>query len=105
MIKNQGRPTEETEVKIIRAALYARVSTDDQRERQTIDSQVTALRELAPHWGLTLVDEYLDNGVSGMLPLEERPAGLRLAEDARAGKIDVVVFYKLDRWQGACGTS
>ena len=97
MIKNQGRPREETEVKIIRAALYARVSTDDQRERQTIDSQVTALRELAPHWGLELVGEYLDNGVSGTLPLEERPAGLRLTEDARAGKIDVVVFYKLDR--------
>ena len=39
----------------------------------------------------------MDNGVSGILPLEERPEGLRLADDARAGKLDVVVFYKLDR--------
>ena len=86
-----------SESTITRAALYARVSTDDQRERQTIDAQVTALRELAPHWDLEIVGEYLDDGVSGTLPLEERPAGLRLADDARAGKIDVVIFYKLDR--------
>ena len=86
-----------SESTITRAALYARVSTDDQRDRQTIDAQVTALRELAPHWDLEIVGEYLDDGVSGTLPLEERPAGLRLADDARAGKIDVVIFYKLDR--------
>jgi len=95
MIKNVGG--NETETKIIRTALYARVSTDDQRDRQTIDAQVTALRELAPHWGLEIVGEYLDDGVSGTLPLEDRPAGFRLAEDARAGSIDLVVFYKLDR--------
>ena len=46
-----------------RAALYARVSTDDQRERQTIDNQVGALRGFAPHSGLTIIDEYLDDGI------------------------------------------
>ena len=49
---------------VSRAALYARVSTDDQRDRHTIDAQVTALRGFAPHWGMTIVDEYLDDGVS-----------------------------------------
>ena len=32
-----------------RAALYARVSTDDQRDRHTIDGQITALQGFAPH--------------------------------------------------------
>lgn len=86
-----------TAPEIVKAAIYCRVSTDDQRERQTIDSQVAALRELAPHWGLEIVDEYLDDGYSGTLPLEGRPAGSRLAEDAKAGRFDVVMFYKLDR--------
>lgn len=56
-----------------RAALYARVSTDDQRERQTIDAQVDALRAFAPHWNITVVAEYLDNAASGTIPLVERP--------------------------------
>ena len=33
---------------IIRAAIYARVSTDDQAERGTIDAQVQALRQTVP---------------------------------------------------------
>jgi len=40
-----------------RAALYARVSTDDQRERQTIQGQVEALVGAAPHLGLEIVDQ------------------------------------------------
>ncbi len=82
---------------LLRAALYARVSTDDQRERQTIDGQVTALRNFAPHGGVGIVDEYLDDGISGTVPMGKRPAGLRLMEDAKAGKFDVVIFYRLDR--------
>ena len=80
-----------------RAALYAVVSTDDQRERQTIQSQVDALVGAAPHQGLEIVDQYLDDGWSGTLPMEKRPEGARLVEDAKAKKFDVVFFYKLDR--------
>jgi site-specific DNA recombinase len=81
----------------VRAALYARVSTDDQRERQTIQSQVTALRNSAPHWNMTIVSEYLDDGISGTVAMEKRPEGARLVRDAKDGKIDVVIFYRLDR--------
>ncbi len=81
----------------VRAALYARVSTDDQRGRQTIDNQVDALRGFAPHSGLNIIDEYLDDGISGTIRLEKRPEGARLVEDAKAHKFDVVIFYKLDR--------
>ena len=81
----------------LRAALYARVSTDDQRERQTIDNQVHALREFAPHWNMTITDDYLDDGISGTIPMNKRPEGARLQEDAKSNKFDVVIFYRLDR--------
>jgi predicted site-specific integrase-resolvase len=50
-----------------RAALYARVSTDYQRDRQTMDNQVNALRGYAPHLGFNFVAEYLDAGISPAL--------------------------------------
>ena len=85
------------EIKIMRAAIYCRVSTDDQAQRGTIEAQVHALRQTVPHWGMEIVGEYLDDGYSGTLALEKRPEGLRLMEDAKAGKIDVVAFLKTDR--------
>lgn len=97
MIQISINPGSESEIKIIRAAIYARVSTDDQAERGTIDAQLNALRQTVPHWGLEIVGEYIDDGVSGTLPLERRIEGSRMAEDAQAGQFDVVVFYKVDR--------
>lgn len=46
---------------------------------------------------LQVVGTYLDNGVLGTIPLEERTEGRRLLEAARAGKFDTVLVYKLDR--------
>ena len=80
-----------------RAVLYARVSTDDQRERQTIYGQIEALRNFAPHWNMTIVDEYLDDGISGTIPMGKRPEGARLMEDASADNFEVLIFYRLDR--------
>ena len=82
---------------IIRTAIYCRVSSDDQKERGTITSQITALRQLAPNLGLEIIDEYLDDGVSGTLALDKRPEGHRMMEDAEAGRFSVVLFYKVDR--------
>jgi DNA invertase Pin-like site-specific DNA recombinase len=44
---------------------------------------------------------YEDAGVSGRVPFEERPAGKRLLEDVRRGKITHVIVLRLDR----CGRS
>ena len=90
-------PDKNTTPKIVRAAIYRRVSTDDQAERGTIDAQVHALRQTVPHWGMEIVGEYIDDGISGTLPMEKRTEGSRMAADAEAGKFDVVVFYKVDR--------
>ena len=75
----------------LRAALYARVSTDE----QSPDLQVEELRRLAGQRGWSVVDEYVDHGVSGAK--ESRPALDRLLADAQAGKLDLVAVWKLDR--------
>jgi site-specific DNA recombinase len=67
---------------ITRVALYCRVSTEDQAERGTIQNQQEFLRGFATLYGLAVVDEYVDDGWSGVLPVGERPDGRRLTEDA-----------------------
>src|SRR5206468_3155366 len=76
----------------MRAAIYLRVSTEEQRERQSIQTQrdfgerYCALHEIPVH------DFYADDGVTGTLPLERRPEGARLLEDAKAKKFDLVLI-------------
>jgi site-specific DNA recombinase len=78
-------------------AIYARVSTDEQRERQTIDTQLAAARTRAERDRLPIYDTYLDDGISGTIPLAQRPAGARLATDAAAGHFGTVLVYRVDR--------
>src|SRR5262245_52262136 len=80
-----------------RAVLYARVSTEEQRERQTIQNQLDYAAPWCQREGIQLVGIYKDDGVSGTLPFEEREEGSRLLEDAKAKKFDIVLVYKLDR--------
>ena len=80
-------------------AIYCRVSTEDQKERETIVTQrdfATRYCEMRDH---TVYDIYEDDGISATKfpSLLQRPAGSRLLEDARAGKFEVVLVYKLDR--------
>jgi site-specific DNA recombinase len=80
-----------------KVALYLRVSSEEQRDRQTIQTQREFLSEYARVMELEVVDTYLDDGVLGTIPLEERSGGRRLLEDAKVGKFDTVLVYKLDR--------
>lgn len=72
-------------------ALYARVSSDEQREAETIKTQIEALKQYAKVSGIPLGHQYLDDGVSGIVPFHERPAGARLLEDARTGACGGVI--------------
>lgn len=78
-----------------RAALYARVSTDNQKDEQTIDTQLHEICEVITADGCTLVDgcTYKDEGWSGAFL--ERPALDELRQDAKLGKFDIV--YVFDR--------
>jgi site-specific DNA recombinase len=78
-------------------AIYARVSTEDQAERETIQSQLDFLQRYVALHELPVTAEYVDDGVSGAIPLGDRPDGRRLLQDAEAGRFAAVVFYKLSR--------
>src|SRR4051812_3744691 len=81
----------------VRVACYARVSTEDQAERQTIAAQTDFLRRYCDLHGLPVAGVYIDDGVSGATPLEERPEGHRLLADAESGAFTAVLVYRLDR--------
>ncbi len=77
--------------------LYARVSTDDQADRGTIDNQIEFGTKYSDLHQIPLQDIYKDDGISGTIPLHERAEGNRLMEEAKAGKIKLLLIYKLDR--------
>lgn len=79
-----------------KAAIYARVSTDRQREKQTIASQLRLLPEHAKSQGWTISEQYVDDGRSGET-VEERPEFKRLLDDAAIGAFDVLLVIDLDR--------
>jgi site-specific DNA recombinase len=78
-------------------ALYMRVSSEDQAERSTIEGQRDFLRSYAELMGLVVAGEYADNGISGTIPLGQRPAGHQLLEDAKLGRFGTVLSYRVDR--------
>src|SRR5215211_5484127 len=80
-----------------RVALLMRVSSEEQRERETIEIQDEFLSQYCDLYELEVAETYKDDGMSGTIPLHERPEGRRLLEDAKAGKFQIVLVYKLDR--------
>ena len=81
-----------------RVATYERVSSDDQRERETIKTQTDLLdRWLEREPDIEVVYRFSDDGISGTLPLVKRPGGQALLAAAEAGQIDELWLYKLDR--------
>src|SRR5690606_6177051 len=63
----------------------------------TIQGQVDFARRWTDLHNIAVAGWYLDDGVSGTLPLAQRPGGHRLLEDAQAGKFSLVLVYRLDR--------
>jgi site-specific DNA recombinase len=79
-----------------KAALYIRVSTDAQfEEGYSADAQREMLEAYCVAKQIQSSECYVDGGFSGSNI--ERPEMQRLIEDAKAGRIQVVIVYKLDR--------
>jgi DNA invertase Pin-like site-specific DNA recombinase len=77
----------------MRVALYARVST---MNGQHPEMQLSELREYGAHRGWQIVEEYVDEGVSGSR--ERRPQLDRLMADAHRRKFDLIAVWKIDRF-------
>lgn len=85
--------------KLKRVACYIRVSTEEQKKKgYSVDTQRDNLNEyIAKQTDMVLVDFYVDDGISAD-KLPKREGLQRLLHDIEAGKIDMVLFTKLDRW-------
>ena len=78
-----------------RVALYARYSTDNQREA-SIEDQLRLCREHAANEKWTVVECYSDAAISGA-SIIRRPGIQRLLADAQSGQFEVVLAEALDR--------
>lgn len=77
--------------------IYCRLSHDDERagESVSIENQKELLARHAREQGWTIVDYYVDDGVSGTT--FDRPGFNRLVQDARDGKINIALCKDLSR--------
>jgi len=83
----------------MRAALYARVSSEEQVEGYSIDAQRRAFQKLAADRQWEAYREYIDEGKSARTDnIDKRPAFKEMMEDTLARKFDVLVVHKLDRF-------
>ena len=79
--------------------LYIRVSTEEQAiHGLSIAAQSAALEQWAQDYGHNVVGTYIDAGISARKPAKKRPELQRLLADVQAGKGELIVFTKLDRW-------
>lgn len=86
-------------MRILRAGCFERVSTEEQSKfGYSIQTQKDALVEYCTTNKMKIVDHYCDDGVSAGISYKKRPEMVRLLEDIKAGKIDIVLFTRLDRW-------
>ena len=76
-----------------RAAIYLRVSTDE----QTTENQERALREVAARSGHEIVAVYRDEGISGAKGRDKRPGFDAMHKDASRRKFDIVMAWSVDR--------
>jgi site-specific DNA recombinase len=108
MEKSKATKNIEEEKPKQRVALYIRVSTDEQADKYGTDLQENALTGLIASKPNDFVLAgkdyiYIDDGVSGTVKLDERPAFSRLKEDLLMSPenerpFDVVAVYKIDRF-------
>ena len=82
-----------------RTAIYMRVSSERQvQEGDSLAAQQAALMQyINTRSDLSLAGEYVDDGISGT-KYNQRDELQRLLDDVRDGKIDLIIFTKLDRW-------
>src|SRR5262245_15576750 len=81
---------------IMRAAIYARFSTERQDAR-SIDDQLNICRAYAERLGWIVVGHYADAAVSGG-SAHGREAFGRLIADAEAGRFDLILAEDIERW-------
>jgi len=74
--------------------VYIRTSGDDSAcEKLGVDVQRTACNSIARHLGLVLTGEFVDDGVSGKVPMHSRPQGKRMMAYLLANGTKTIITY------------
>ena len=79
----------------MKAVIYARYSTESQRE-ESIEGQIRECTEYAARNGITLLRTYIDRALSARTA--DRPEFQRMIADSEGGLFDAVLVWKLDRF-------
>lgn len=79
----------------IKAAAYARFSSDNQRD-ESIDAQLRAIRKYAEDNGIEIVEEYIDRAKTGTNA--DRESFQAMLSDSQYGEFSLVIVHKLDRF-------
>lgn len=78
-------------------AIYVRVSTEEQAtEGYSISAQLQTLRQYTNLHGWEIVEEYVDEGISGK-NIKDRPAMRKLVEDVEKDKFQALLVWKISR--------
>src|ERR1700751_1240770 len=85
---------EKSHARVVRTALYARVSTAN--NGQDPQMQTRELREYCERRGWKFAGEYIDEGISGTK--DSRPELNKLMADAHRRRFDAVVVWRFDRF-------
>lgn len=79
----------------MKAGVYVRCSTDMQED--STDDQLALIRRYCKRESHPIVSEYVDEAVSGGIPIAQRPAARRMLDDAKAHKFECIVVKQLER--------
>jgi DNA invertase Pin-like site-specific DNA recombinase len=82
--------------KAVTAAIYARISSDQDGTGLGVARQVKECRALAESRGWTVVEEFVDNDISAYSG-KTRPQYQRMLTAMRDGRVTAVIVYHLDR--------
>lgn len=85
--------------KLLRAAIYIRVSTAEQAMHgKSLQAQREYLEKYAADHDMVITGVYADEGQTARKELKKRKAIHALLNDVKAGKVDMILFWKMDRW-------
>jgi len=85
--------------KMLRCAIYIRVSTAEQSiHGKSLQAQQEYLEDYAKQNNMKIIGVYADEGQTARKELKKRKAIHALLRDVENGKVDIILFWKMDRW-------
>ena len=79
----------------MKAVIYARYSSDNQRE-ESIEGQLRENKAFAEKNGIEIIGTYIDRALSAKT--DNRPEFQKMIKDSSKGLFDIVIVWKLDRF-------